>query len=290
MFGLDQYVLMDNINFEDNDFSIMVKTENDSVGISLEKGSKICHEEIELKYFYDGEAMLRIGNDIINVRAGDIALVNPYEIHLTVSVGETIGKYHLFVIGLDIFKGISGFDFDLRSMLLGNKLKFDNCISNHPYLKDKLDRIVMEMKEKKAFYKDVVKSLLLEFFVQMVRDGLYREQVNSEDQGTSRYYSILEPAFQKIHESYAEKLNVDSLAELCNISTGHFCRIFKLVTNKTLNQYLMDYRIQMAELLIKHTENSIAAIANYCGFMDESYFCKCYKKARGITPRKSILL
>ena len=52
-------------------------------------------------------------------------------------------------------------------------------------------------------------------------------------------------------------------------------------------QYIINYRISLAETLLKTTDNTIEEIAYACGFEDVSYFYRCYKKIKGVSPKKS---
>ncbi len=52
-------------------------------------------------------------------------------------------------------------------------------------------------------------------------------------------------------------------------------------------EYLRDYRIKIAEVLITNTWEPISKISIDCGFENEPYFSKCYKKHYGISPSKS---
>jgi transcriptional regulator GlxA family with amidase domain len=54
--------------------------------------------------------------------------------------------------------------------------------------------------------------------------------------------------------------------------------------NVTPVQYLTEYRVDLAETMLKNTGNSVSDIAWKCGFEDESYFSRCYKKIKGISP------
>ena len=56
--------------------------------------------------------------------------------------------------------------------------------------------------------------------------------------------------------------------------------------NVTPVQYITEYRVDLAETMLKNTANSVSDIAWKCGFDDESYFSRCYKKIKGVSPKK----
>ena len=45
-------------------------------------------------------------------------------------------------------------------------------------------------------------------------------------------------------------------------------------------------KTNLAEAMLKSTNKSINEIAWECGFEDESYFYRCYKKIKGIPPKQ----
>jgi len=52
----------------------------------------------------------------------------------------------------------------------------------------------------------------------------------------------------------------------------------------TLHKYLLQIRLQKAKELLINTNNPIKAIADAAGFVNESHFCKVFKKLNAISP------
>ena len=94
------------------------------------------------------------------------------------------------------------------------------------------------------------------------------------------------PAINKIRNEYAKKISIEELANLCGVSSCYFCRIFKQVTGVTALQYIIAYRLKVADAMLSNSDVSITEIANECGFEDVSYFCRCYKKFYHQLPGK----
>ena len=97
------------------------------------------------------------------------------------------------------------------------------------------------------------------------------------------------PAVQKAIEyinSHNEPLTVDQIAQAVELSTGHLNQLFRKYTNKTIHEYLVDYRLQMARLLLLTTEKSVSEIASELGFASASHLGSLFKTQTGITPRQ----
>ncbi len=70
------------------------------------------------------------------------------------------------------------------------------------------------------------------------------------------------------------------------MSNTHFCHVFKRQMGMSFKQYLMLIRVNIAEGLLRETEDSIGNIAEQVGFPDINYFSRTFKKIRGLPPSK----
>ncbi len=95
---------------------------------------------------------------------------------------------------------------------------------------------------------------------------------------------IIEPAIEYIHKNYTtENISVEYLANLCGISTTYLRNIFLKCKSVTPIKYINDLKISRAKELIVSDYYSIPKISELSGFGDESYFCRYFKKATGMT-------
>lgn len=245
-------------------------------------GNNALHEEIEIKCFYEGSATLLIGSQTVPVKAGDVVVINPYEFHATVNTGEDKGKYHLFMLPLDYFNGIPELDF--RQLLFAEGKQF---ITHHadPQLHSFLMQAAEEFRQNRN--SDLlIRSLLMAAFALLLRSGLTRAEDSAPKKKELRSYLVIEPALRCIKNEYGRALTVEELAKLCNVSKHYFCRVFKSITGKSVMEYLRDFRLRVANVLLAGTGRSISDIAASCGFDSSNYFSRCYKKYYGKSPRQ----
>ena len=87
-----------------------------------------------------------------------------------------------------------------------------------------------------------------------------------------------------IHRHYAEKLTLEQIAAAAIISTRECLRCFQNCIQKTPFEYLMDYRIQMAESLLRTTDLPVTEIALQTGFNNSAYFSKIFRQLRSLSP------
>ena len=127
---------------------------------------------------------------------------------------------------------------------------------------------------------------MMELFAVILGD--YTQTIDKDEMAGEhiRHFETVEPAIQKIRDGYFEKISTDDLATLCRVSKCHFCRIFKKAMGQTAMQYLTDYRLKIADVILKGSNKSVAEIAAMCGFEDQSYFTRVFRQQTGLSPKK----
>lgn len=248
--------------------------------------NKVIHQNVELKCFYEGNSTLIVGDKKIEVNAGDVLVINPYEFHSTVDCGKKIGKYHLFMIPLDYFSDIGENKLDLKNLFFVQKKLFANLYPGDSELFDLLQRAADEYNKKDIAHNFVIKGLLMNFFAVLLRRNINtKEEYNIS--ATSLYsYNLIEPALRHIRDNFSEKVTIEALAALCGLSKYYFCHNFKKATGKSAMEYLRDYRITTADVILTNTDESIDKVAKICGFESANYFYRCYKNRYGLPPSK----
>lgn len=59
---------------------------------------------------------------------------------------------------------------------------------------------------------------------------------------------------------------------------------FKRVTGKTINEFVLDKRIDLSKQILAFTNISIEELSEKCGFSSQSYFTRAFKKKSGLSP------
>lgn len=96
---------------------------------------------------------------------------------------------------------------------------------------------------------------------------------------------IIRDAIQYIHVHYQDQeLNVNNIADVVHLSPTYLNTSFKKETNCTIKRYIIDYRIEKAKKMLKDNQYKIKDISNKCGFADNGYFAKVFRKEEGMTP------
>lgn len=97
--------------------------------------------------------------------------------------------------------------------------------------------------------------------------------------------SRISKALHAIETNWQSPPDLESLARKCNMSVSTFQRRWKESMGITPARYALGLRLQEACRLLIETSNSIAEIACACGFDDEFYFSRCFRRQLGSPPR-----
>ena len=123
--------------------------------------------------------------------------------------------------------------------------------------------------------------LLISHLISNHADAAYTEIRYKKHLKTSER---MNDAIRYIEQNCFENISTKRLSEICHLSEGHFCHLFKAVTGHSAKEYVLMKRIDKAVDLLLSTDMTVLEIAMQCGFSDANYFSRIFKKYKGRTP------
>ena len=91
--------------------------------------------------------------------------------------------------------------------------------------------------------------------------------------------------YVKTHYS-DEELCLEQIADALDVNLQYMCFLFKKQTDMTIGNYILQTRMDMAGKLLQRTTCNVSEVAQKVGFLDVSYFSKCFKKYFGVSPKQ----
>lgn len=101
---------------------------------------------------------------------------------------------------------------------------------------------------------------------------------------TTDYKSRMNRVFEYIDENLDSDLSLDVIADIAHFSPYHFHRVFKGITQETLNDYITRRRIEKAAADLLHKATQITQIALTYGFTNNATFTRAFKRYYGVSP------
>lgn len=89
-----------------------------------------------------------------------------------------------------------------------------------------------------------------------------------------------------IREHLSEELSVKNLADMVYVGADHLTRTFKKRYGKTISDYILQQRMNLAVELLKNPHLTITMVSDAVGFGNYSYFTEQFKRTFGKTPRE----
>ena len=91
-------------------------------------------------------------------------------------------------------------------------------------------------------------------------------------------------AFDFMAEHLADDLTREQVARAAGLSPGHFSHLMRAKAGLSFTQLHTRLRVDRASQLMLRTSRNLAEIALECGFADQSYFTRVFRRQTGKTP------
>ncbi|NFS93699.1 response regulator [Clostridium botulinum] len=96
----------------------------------------------------------------------------------------------------------------------------------------------------------------------------------------------IKAAIEYIQNNFDEKVSLEQMASICNLSPCYFSKVFKKAVGVNFVSYVNDTKINKAKELLENTDIPVLNVALDLGFDDCGYFIRVFKKSQGVTPKK----
>lgn len=246
------------------------------------------HDEFEMIMIIEGLALIQVEEATIRLKEGDAIFINTGVLH-NIDNGKAMeAKYRSLVF---------------HARLIGGSIDsvfWQNLIT--PIMQDKSFRY-LHLDHSISWQADVIKDMAVAWqavageiddYENLVRYSLSKafrllnnnRQVADVKTNHKEKLSVerTKVMIQYMEEHYSEELSLDNIADSAYVSKSVCLRCFRQVIGTTPIRYLVQYRIEKAaERLIASNEKA-NEIAISCGFSDISYFSKCFRELKGLSP------
>jgi AraC family transcriptional regulator len=101
------------------------------------------------------------------------------------------------------------------------------------------------------------------------------------------YIQRINAVIGHVRENLHEDLSLETLARVAGFSPFHFHRLFKSITEETVNELVVRLRLERAATLLRSTPRlSVTEAAFTCGFKSVSVFSRAFKRQYGLNARQ----
>ncbi len=150
----------------------------------------------------------------------------------------------------------------------------------HGYIKELLYEILEGVQYNSLYTESELSVIIYKLLLEILNHG------SALTKDKTQHKNNISSVKEYIAEHLNEKITVESLAKISNMSTTHFSRVFKQQTGFSPYDYVLMMRLNKAKELLLKTEMSVAEIAYETGFNSEANFVYCFTNNEGISPGK----
>lgn len=236
-----------------------------------------------LTYFIKGTGNIRVEGRLYPIKAGDLIILNPSEIHLcTVDncVHERISLY-IYDSILDGFQCGEHTFFDaFYKRASGTHNVIPSNVVHSFGIDGQLNKI-LKLNENDSVEGTVLSLCAIIELLAML----------NQTSDTQAWDDIVAPVSNKqinaiiryLSENYDKKISIEALAKQFHFSKHYLCRMFKEYTGTTIVEYCTFKKLMAFNQLVCQNQ-SLESACYQVGFQNYSNFFRLYKKHMGITP------
>ena len=120
----------------------------------------------------------------------------------------------------------------------------------------------------------------------LLSDALLKFANSVLDTSNLSHSNVILNTVAYIRNNYMKRIIMDDIAKNVGLSVSYISRIFKKEMGYSLITFLNKVRIDNAKILLLENNIPLVEVAYLCGFEDQTYFNKVFKKLTGFTPGK----
>ncbi len=247
------------------------------------------HSEIEIIVIKKGCGFVSVNFEKHKVTIGDIVFIRPGQLHSIEQDNNNFMEYENIIFKSELLISnkndlcAKNFIIPLIEGKIPSITFLNQSISYYFDISKCIENIDKLCSAKPEGYQLILKSILFKFiFILISNKGTINTYSNIEPKSLEKLKIVL----KYVEENYTEHITIEDMANLTFYSKSHFMKFFKLHIGTGFIEYLNNYRLTMAEQILKNSNLSVLEVANMSGFDNLSYFNRIFKRKYLCSPGK----
>ena len=240
------------------------------------------HLNFEVAYQICGERIYDFSGRQFILNTGDVLIIPPRTLHGTIRHEGAYGAYVFGYLPSLIYSNDVSFANMKYLLAFSGEHSFERCrFSGDSELICALRSEILKLAE---YDNQPMKELLARASILRIHDLFYRLYNRGRDESVTKFIAAVQSC---IEEKISEDISPYRIADLLHISHSSLCHRLKAELGCTPSELIMNTKLNFAEsLLLERLDLSVTEVGIEVGIPDTSYFIKCFKKSRGVTPRE----
>lgn len=241
---------------------------------------------MEIVEVTSGAVMVQIGTELVAAGEGDFLYIPP-TMTFRVDAATDYAAVRGMIFDMSIIEAnLENFDSEIFYMFyVQSRNKITVFGEDHPVhrtLKRFMQESYDEYSEKDICYMLPIRANIYHMMTALLR--YYCGSKNELDRMIYHNVLRLRPVITYIDEHFREKIYIEELSAMINVSADYFTKMFKESIGKTPIDYINGMRVNSAMNLLCTTEMPMTEIADSIGFCNPNYFHKIFKQYMMTSP------
>lgn len=245
------------------------------------------HKQVEFLVVTHGQLAIQTKDAYTVMEAGDVMLLGSSQPHRTHKYSEAPLHQIVFQIDLTQHFDLSTLAYlHLFSELTHSLEPFNILFRSNSAVRATAYQLILQIYEesqsRQIGYELAIVAAIKHLLLLLLRNDQRDLTGLTEDSGISR----LRPALDYIDKHLAERITVDEVCSLLNLSYHYFIKYFKKVMGLSFIDYVNYKRIKKAERLLLTGDLSIMEISFAVGIQNMAQFYKLFKRHNQCSPKE----
>lgn len=259
-------------------------------GLNFPEGHRLKGRYVydyEIEFFVYSKGGMIIDDKEYSVSKGDVVFRRPGQFT------QGIMPYSCYLICVDMYgntgKNPQTYDFTVEQEFQSN---YRNALldaippvfkpSNYHKYQEMFDLVLKEFINQREFSGILLKSTVLKILYEICSD-IKNPFINNENINLA-HYTAVKRAKEYIDSNMKQKITLEKIASIVNLSPTYFHKIFTDTLGITPTEYVTNVRIDKAKELLVKTSLPVYEVAIECGYENIPYFSYIFKNRTGAAP------
>lgn len=240
------------------------------------------HDFYELSVIYEGRSDFWVNGELFPMNGGSIQLIRPSDYHRQeVAEGSFIRYYNLIFTDAMLPP-------ELRRSLEEDDRPLCRTWQNRPSpdwsVLCSLLRMVHRQLSEEPVRSDrelgrMLVGSLIEFLCCQLLGG-----ARSAGEREPTTEGAVRAAIRYVQQNYRRPIRLSDVADAVGLSQSYFSTLFHRAMGIRFSDYLIAYRLRIADRYLATAELTVQQVADLCGFGSAGYFVARYREHYGLTP------
>lgn len=244
------------------------------------------HDEVEYIYVEKGSILFSVNDQEYSLSAGEALIINSKHLHQC-RIHQEDCYANIFYFEpqtlCSIVTIMNRYVPPLISSSNFNAIKLEQKNPDHKTIMSQFQRIFESVDSQEIYFEMSIISAFMIIIKKLLKlTSISQEAPSSDDKASESLRNMVD----YIHKHFNERISIEDILRAGHVSRTQCFTVFRKYLQYTPIDYLMNHRVYQASLLLAKRKMSITEIAFACGFQSSSYFSKCFKACRGMTPHQ----